>query len=549
MTIPDGSLWRAFDHRDDPVNGKERDASEVAADRALVGHAILVGLAGDALLRDSSGGVSFPLWISILVLAMTSVVWRSGRQLPREGSAWLSGALLFSCGLAWRDSDTLKFVDFLATVAALGMAAVALSDSSSALFASRLRDTAWAAAAVLRSTAAGIVPLALREFFAPDARGRWTQRGRPALRAVVIAAALLFVFGSLLRSADPIFASLVALPEIDAGTIVSHIVVIGFFTWIVGGWWRGALADRTDARRAPDALPFTLGSLDVTTALATLNLLFGAFVVAQLGWFFGGERFLRERTGLTAAQYAREGFFQMVLVVVLVVPLLLATRAALRPGRALARRHTALSLPVIGLLGAIILSAVLRMRLYVHYYGLTTDRFYPLVLMGWLALVLVWLALTVLRDHGSLFMAGTVLSGMVTLAALNVAAPDAIVARVNLARAARGADLDVAHLARLSGEAASLATSAVLAPSATIADSARRATANLQRCTAATDLLSRWGPSSLTAQRQSVRDAAWRNWNAGEAQALRIVGEHARALRAVQRANCKYVNGSPTRSP
>ena len=125
----------------------------------------------------------------------------------------------------------------------------------------------------------------------------------------------------------------------------------------------------------------------------------------------------------------------MVLVVVLVVPVLVGTRAALRPGRELARRHTLLSLPVIVLLGAIIVSAMLRMKMYTHYYGLTTDRVYPLVFMLWLAVVIVWLAITVLRDWGRPFIAGTVISGLGTLLALNVADPDAIVARSNIARA------------------------------------------------------------------------------------------------------------------
>ena len=84
-------------------------------------------------------------------------------------------------------------------------------------------------------------------------------------------------------------------------------------------------------------------------------------------------------------------------VALLVVGLLLTTRAVLRPGRALALRHTALSLPLIALLGAIIVSAVMRMRLYVQYYGLTEDRVYALVFMGWLAVVVIWLAVTVLR--------------------------------------------------------------------------------------------------------------------------------------------------------
>ena len=109
-------------------------------------------------------------------------------------------------------------------------------------------------------------------------------------------------------------------------------------------------------------------------------------MLTQLGWFFGGERFLRATTGLTAAEYARRGFFQMVWVVALVVPLLLvdargaARRSARSPGDTRCSRF-----PIVGLLGAIIVSAALRMRLYVHYYGLTTDRLYTLVFMGWLA--------------------------------------------------------------------------------------------------------------------------------------------------------------------
>src|SRR5206468_5433211 len=190
----------------------------------------------------------------------------------------------------------------------------------------------------------GIVPLALRELFAaerhPGSRGRY----RTAARLALISGSLLLVFGSLLRSADPIFERLVALPDFDLGLVISHVFVAGFFAWTAGGWAYGALVASPARWRAPDRFPITLGALDLTAALGTLIVLFGAYVLAQLGWFFGGERFLRETTGLTAAEYARRGFFQMVFVVALVVPLLLATRALLRPDAALQRRHTLLSL-------------------------------------------------------------------------------------------------------------------------------------------------------------------------------------------------------------
>ncbi|HET9010769.1 MAG TPA: DUF4173 domain-containing protein, partial [Gemmatimonadaceae bacterium] len=295
--------------------------------------------------------------------------------------------------------------------------------------------------------------------------------------------------------------------------------------------------------RPPERLPLALGMLDVTTALGVLNVLFAVYVATQLGWFFGGERFLQARTGLTAAEYARQGFFQMVWVVLLVVPLLLGTRAALRPGRELERRHTALALPLLALLGVMIVSAMLRMRLYVHYYGLTTDRFYPLVFMGWLAVVLVWLALTVLRDAGRPFAAGAVVTGLATLAALNVAVPDAIVARVNVDRARRGVSeaapqLDIAHLARLGGEAVPYAIAAVLAPPASAPGSIERLALDEGRCEAASLLLRRWRRHQESISRHELDGTEWRRWNRGEATAARAVGAHSTELRAVQHAAC-----------
>jgi len=103
--------------------------------------------------------------------------------------------------------------------------------------------------------------------------------------------------------------------------------------------------------------------------------------------------------------------------------LLLGTRAALGPGRDLERRHTLLSVPAIALLCVIIFAAMIRMRLYVHYFGLTVDRLYPMVFMGWLGIVLVWLVVTVLRGNGRMFAAGTAVSGLAVLLALNVVRP------------------------------------------------------------------------------------------------------------------------------
>ena len=511
--------------------------------RSILSTALLLGIGADALLRDLPVGLALGVWIATLALAAISLLSRAERSVSRETAVWLVAAVLFAFACAWRNSNTLLPLDFLVTIGALGMAAVASSNAAAALFARRLRDTLIAGVKALKGIFFGILPLAFREAIAEGEAKRTGGRVLPLARAAAISAALLLVFGALLRGADPIFASLVTLPNVDMDVVASHVFLTGFFTWIVAGWSRTTVVVQAERHADTPALPLRFGTLDITMALGALNVLFAAFVLIQLGWFFGGEEFLRARTGLTAAAYARQGFFQLVWVVTLVVPVLIATRAMLQPGSALARRHTALSLPIIGLLGAIMISAALRLKMYVHFYGLTTDRLYPLIFMGWLAAVLVWLAVTVLRDWGRPFVAGATISGLAALALLNLSDPDAFVARVNIERAARTASttqpsLDLAYLSRLHGHAVALATQATLANPVGADSSPLRAADDAQRCIAARTLLKRWGPLSTTSLRQSS-DAAWRFWNADDAAATRVVGLNANALLQVQHATCK----------
>jgi hypothetical protein len=530
------------------LNTSPRPALSRQTARAAVAIAAVVAFTGDVLVFDDPVGLGLGIWVALLALAMIELAWRDDRSVPREAVAWLAVAVLFATAVAWRSAGELRALDLLATAGALGLAAVTLRSSRASLLALRAGETLSVALSVIASIAAGAIPLAWRDALARedgtgsgDADTSTINRSmgamlRPALLAVIV----LVVFGALLRGADPIFASWLSLPAIPLDIIIGRLVFFGFLSWIVAGWTRGALLPPPAARNV-EPLPFSLGIADVTAVLGALGLLFALFVLAQLGWYFGGEAFLRERTGLTAAAYARSGFFQLVWVVLLVVPVLAGTRAALAPDPAVARRHTILSIPVLVLLGAMILSAVSRMQLYVHYYGLTLDRLYPLVFMGWLAALLAWMAISVLRGRPRPFAAGAVIGAFAAVAALNIMNPHVIVARVDVARVAAApstgfggrasasgsAPIDLTHLASLSGDAAALVVPAVLGAPATDAD----------RCTAIRHLLRLWGPDARIRTRDD-RDGAWRWWNAGDHAALRIVRAHEPALRRALHASC-----------
>jgi len=469
------------------------------------------------------------------------LAWRGQRPVHREAAGWLAAAVVCAAALAWRNADMLRALDLLATAGCLGLAAVSLHDPDGALLSERLRDSFAAARRQLLQTASGPSLLLFRDARFGAETGRIARGSRPFVSAGLIGLVVVVVFGSLLRSADPIFASIVSLPAFDFDTIAEHVVLAGFFAWIVSGWARGALLDDPPAR-APSGFPVRLSRLDITVGLGALAVLLAAFIATQLGWFFGGEAFLRARTGLTVSAYARRGFFELVWVTTLAIPLILATRAAVPTAEHdVRRRHSVLSTLVIALLVAVSVSAVLRLKLYVHYYGLTVERIYPLAFIGWLVFLLVWTAATVVRDRGDRFVAGTLLSAFATLLALNLSDPDAIVARTNLARASRTESardaqlqpLDIAHLATLSGGAVPSAVKSVIATT----NAAPTPDEKLQRCTAARVLLSRWGPESR-ANRDHTAIAAWRSWNHDDAIALQAVEGRTTELRNIVAANC-----------
>jgi hypothetical protein len=93
------------------------------------------------------------------------------------------------------------------------------------------------------------------------------------------------------------------------------------------------------------------------------------------------------------------------------------------------------------------------MRLYQSEYGLTEQRLYATVFMGWLAAVFVWFVLTVLRNRRERFMFGAVVTGFVVIFALQAINPDKLIVRTNVSLAQSGKDFDVNYIATLSDDA------------------------------------------------------------------------------------------------
>ncbi len=491
--------------------------------RPLLVAGLILGAAGDALLHSPERlGFNFSLWIALVAVAALILQHRATLSLPRERVTWLALGALFAAGLSWRDAPPLSLL-------ALGCATLLFALAAHRLSARWVRSSGvlrYAGALALGAfhawTAAAI---ALADGLRSPSRSRTSRatgwRSAMAIaRGLLIAAPLVFLFGALFMSADAVFSELVAnVLRFDFEWIATHGLLFAILTWISTGYLRGFLAG-TDipplsvSPREGTRFGFSpkrpmLGITEVATALVVLDLLFLLFVLVQFRYLFGGDTLVQVTPGLTYADYARRGFFELVLTVVLVVPVLLSADWLLR--RRIPRDtfiFRILAGVQIGLVLAITASALQRLRLYHASYGLTESRFYAMVLLLWIGAMLLWLAVTVLRDRRHAFAFGALASGLATIALLFVINPDAFIARVNMERMA-SADasvrFDVAYATRLSADAVPVLLSLLPSLSPDV------------QCPLAQHLLRKWPPQ---------RQRSLRHWNWSEAQASRAVRQH-----------------------
>jgi hypothetical protein len=309
--------------------------------------------------------------------------------------------------------------------------------------------------------------------------------------------------------ADAVFRSLVFR---FVRAVPSHLVMVVFIAYCVGGYLRGLLFGKERNLVVEKRLiPISLGAIETGVMLGLLDLLFLAFVAVQVRYFFGGSALVQATTGLTYAEYARSGFFELLTVAALVLPLLLLAHWLLRSDDAPGQRGFQwLAGLQIALLFVIMASAFQRMRLYQAEYGLSEQRLYPTAFMGWLAVVFVWFCLTVLRGHRERFAFGAMVAGFLLIAVLHALDPDSLIARTNLARAQAGHIFDARYASRLSADAVPDLVSGL--PSLNPQD----------RCTLGASLLERWSPPE---------NADWRSWTYSRSQAWQAVSAHATALR------------------
>jgi len=326
--------------------------------------ALAAGVAADAFLRVNQWGVSLLLF-ALICCALSAAVsrWTRPEGAPR---AWMAPVVGVAALCAWRDADPLKVLEVLCIALILAFAVLQAQGGSPRL--ARVGDYVMAFGRTVTA------PLFGGMFFLADTR--WSEVPRPGasrhapaiLRGLALTVPLAFVFGALLSSADAGFQRLVdGLFGWEMSEAFSHVLAILFFAWAALGILRALHLVRRGGQAAPlvPETVLTLGQTEIAMVLGMLDLMFLTFVILQVRWLFGGAEVVASSPTLGYAEYARRGFFELVTVAALALPLLLGLHWTLRSaGDRQVRVFRVLAGVMVALLFVMMASALRRMWLY-----------------------------------------------------------------------------------------------------------------------------------------------------------------------------------------
>ncbi|MDJ1640193.1 DUF4153 domain-containing protein [Streptomyces pakalii] len=397
-----------------------------------------------ALFLGDGLGVNLLIVAVPAALAAFFAARSAGRRLRPWTATWAVGGLALLAVPALRDAG---WPTFLAVVSAFALGSLALHGSRSwlgvligslGLFDSVVPGIIWGARGI-RARADG-------------SRARWGA----GLRTTAVAVVLLVVFGTLFASADAAFADLLGdlMPDVSLGEGPWRIFLFALgLAGALAAAYAAAAPVRWDGITVSSGKP--RGRVEWALPLIVLNLLFAAFIALQLVVLLGGYEKVRAETGLDHAEYARQGFWQLLWATLLTLLVIaLALRWAPRGGS----RDRTLVRAVLGTLCVLTLvvvaSALRRMDLYVDEYGLTRLRISVAAMELWLGVVLVLILAA--GVFGARFLPRAIaVSAAAGVLAFGLLSPDGLIAEQNVQRfeARESAGIDIDYVKDLSADA------------------------------------------------------------------------------------------------
>jgi Domain of unknown function (DUF4173) len=395
----------------------------------VIAAAASIGIGSDLVLHHGVATLAGTLWATVAAAAL----WMLAERRAPALYGCLAGVVFPAAVLAWRDAwwlDTLA-AGFVVTFLALAAAQARPQQRQLGLRAPFVEGVV-----AFGSLFCGVTSIG--RLVGDDTRQRaWKARG-----ALLMVASVALGLGSLLLGADALAQSYVRnLADGRSVTLHASALVVGLIC-ALGLQWLGHY--EPPASTGVSVLDERLRHWAIVTTAAVLAIYATVRVAAALG----GTRYLQSQTGMSYAEYARRGFFSLMVVAAIVIVLVHQWGRDSLTTRWCSCVALALTAVVIG-------CALQGLFLYEQAYGQSMKRWVAISICVALAVALTGLAVTLWRGEWasqvpSLFAA----IGVAWFMAISALNPEASLAKANMYDdAPTEAALDIRYLRQLDDDA------------------------------------------------------------------------------------------------
>lgn len=439
----------------------------------LISFAVILGLLVDYLFYGKPLGVSFFVFILILIIFSLILIKKFQQKLFKTQYLLLIPIVLFSAMIFCRSSSFLTFFNILFSLFLISLFFTLFLEKNlldfnlSKYFISPLSF-------ILNSfeRSARVIDNIINQ--SQTVRRFGSPEFKSAIRGIIISIPVLAIFIWLLSSADIVFQKyldrlLVINIDIE---IVLRILIVSITSCFFIGVFAKAFALFRDAsltgfanNKSENSLTKNnqtkfLDSIESSIVLGSVGLLFLVFIIFQFFYLFGAKEYVWGiEEYITYSEYAKKGFGELIAVSIISFLLIyVIDKFGKRENLGQKKLFKILSIALVFEIFAIMASAFSRLFLYIDGYGYTFSRllaFAFLIGLGFIFLIL--LCKILLEKKEGLFLYSAFWLTILFFVGINILNPDAFIAKENIQKYIQKNQqwegLDIRYLTRLSDDA------------------------------------------------------------------------------------------------
>lgn len=416
--------------------------------------AFLLAILLDALFFNALPGISVPIFCGVFLAVLAFMDARSHRRFGKRAGVLTAIIFVLSLTFALRADPFLLFLNGCVML-------YAFLHLLETLYGFTLKTQSLVEYFLFPLTDIFLPTLQSLDLFPSILRSSPKKKIGRILLGTALALPILLVFLGLFASADPLFSKWLVsvMNQLQLLTVFDHVFNVGCMTILFAAvfgpaFWKQAQIQAPNVEESAPSL--TIG-IETLVVFGLTNLVFFLFLISQAVSAFFHETYLME-LGTTYAEYARQGFLQLLVASALVIGMIILARLVAFTRMELLGRLFQGALLV--QTGIILASAWMRLSAYELAYGFTQPRLYGHAVMIAVAGVLILLFVNLLwRTRSTTLFEHALLIGLAVLFGLNVLNPDLLIANQNISRdlwgkTVSGVPIDTEFLVGLSDDAA-----------------------------------------------------------------------------------------------